>query len=82
MKITSVSGICQTIYQNGKMAVIYCYLERGNDKVLKLNLNNSSFFEITATLNFKINRPPGWLLKKIRYLLCEPPAFFLKFCIY
>ena len=32
------------------MVVIYCYLERENDKCFKFNIINSSYFEITATL--------------------------------
>ena len=39
MKITSGSGICQTIYHNGIMVVIYGYLKWDNDTVLKFNLN-------------------------------------------
>ena len=32
------------------MAVIYCYLESGNYKVLTFHLNNFSYFEISASL--------------------------------
>ena len=32
------------------MVVIYGYLERDNDKVSKFHMNNSSFFEIDASL--------------------------------
>ena len=34
------------------MVVIYGYLERDNDKVLKFHMNNSSFFK-QAPLSFK-----------------------------
>ena len=50
MKIARGSGICQNIWHNGTMVVTSCYLERDTDKVLKFNLNNSSFFEISASL--------------------------------
>ena len=32
------------------MAVIYCYLESENYEVLKLHVNNFSYFEISASL--------------------------------
>ena len=32
------------------MTVIYCYLERKNYKVLKLHMNNFSYFETSASL--------------------------------
>ena len=32
------------------MAIIYCYLERGNYKVLTFYFNNFSYFEISASL--------------------------------
>ena len=38
------------------IVVIYCYLERHNDEVLKFHWNNFRFFEIKASL-FKC-RPP------------------------
>ena len=31
-------------------AVIHCYLERENDKVLEFYMNNLSYFEISASL--------------------------------
>ena len=32
------------------MVVVYCYLEREYDKVLKFQMNNFPFFEISASL--------------------------------
>ena len=32
------------------MTVIFCYLERENYKVLKFQINNFSYFEISASL--------------------------------
>ena len=32
------------------MIVVYCYLEREYDKVLKFQMNNFPFFEISASL--------------------------------
>ena len=39
------------------MVVIYFYLERGNYKVLKFDVNNSSYFEINTSLflNFHVH---------------------------
>ena len=36
MKVTVISGVYKTILYI-KMVVIYCYLERDNDKILKLH---------------------------------------------
>ena len=47
MKITSSSGIYKTIYHN---IVVYCCLEKENDKVLKFHVNNSSYLEISPSL--------------------------------
>lgn len=33
------------------MAVVYCYLEKENYKVLKFHMNNFSYFETRATLH-------------------------------
>lgn len=41
MKVTNSFGISIVL-------VIYCYLERENQKVLKIRMNNSSFFEVSA----------------------------------
>ena len=38
------------------MVVIYSYLEKDNDEVLKFHLNNSSFFE-TSTTSYKLHPP-------------------------
>ena len=32
------------------MVAIYCRLDRANDKAFKFHMNNSSYFEISATL--------------------------------
>ena len=42
MKVTNSFGISIVL-------VIYCYLERENKKVLKIRMNNSSFFEVSAS---------------------------------
>ena len=47
IKITRSSGICKFVLQ---LVLIYCYLERDNEKVLKLYINNSSYFEINSSL--------------------------------
>ena len=39
MKVTSSSGVSNTIYQNRT----YCYLKKENEKVLKFYVNNSPF---------------------------------------
>ena len=44
MEVINSYGIYKTIYN------IYYYLERDNDKVLKFPINNSSYFEISASL--------------------------------
>ena len=60
------------------MIVIFCYFQKENYKVLKIHLNNSSFFEISTSLYkaphlkaSKLNKCRGQLLEKIRYVLCE-----------
>ena len=50
MKITSSYRIRQTMIHNVIIVVIYCWSERGTDKILKVDVNNSSFFEISASL--------------------------------
>ena len=32
------------------IAVIYCYLKRANEKVLKFHMSNSTYFEVSASL--------------------------------
>ena len=46
MKIADSFGICKTNCHNGS----YCYLERENYNVSKLQVNDSSYFEISTTL--------------------------------
>ena len=55
------------------MVVLYCYLERGNDEVLKLHANSSSFFVISDSLFYvlhlkalKLNKCRKRLLEEIR----------------
>ena len=50
MKITSSYRIRQTMIHNVIIVVIYCWSERGTDKILKVDVNNSLFFEISASL--------------------------------
>ena len=40
MKVTSSSGVSNTIYHNRT----YCYLKTENEKVLKFYVNNSPYF--------------------------------------
>ena len=60
------------------MIVIFCYFQKENYKVLKIHLNNSSFFEISTSLYkaphlkaSKLNKCRWQLLEEIRYVLCE-----------
>ena len=46
------------------MVIISCFWERQNDNILKFHLNNSTYFEIRATVNsFKIKYVPGPLTR-------------------
>ena len=44
MEIINSSGIYKVVYNT-----YYCYLERDNDIVLEFPINNSSYFEISAS---------------------------------
>ena len=47
MKVASSTRIFKTIHPNNSL---YCYLEREYYKVLKLHVNNSSYFEMSISL--------------------------------
>ena len=44
MKVTSSSGVSKTVYHN------CIYLKKENEKVLGFYMNNSIYFEISASL--------------------------------
>ena len=48
MKIAGIFEKCKAIYII--VVVIYCYLERDDDKNIKSILNKSSFFKISTSL--------------------------------
>ena len=47
IKTTMNSGICKTIYYDGRY---FFYVKRDNEKVSKLHINNSSYFKVSAFL--------------------------------
>ena len=49
------------------MILIYYYLKRQNNKILKFHANNLSYFELSAILHLKASK----LIKRQRHLLKE-----------
>ena len=55
------------------MAVIYCYLERENYKVLNFHMNNFPYFELSASLILVLHLKAKKLIKRRGGLLKEIP---------